>query len=481
MAKAKSKAIVMAADETGGMTQVQDRRFENPREWPSFEVPKEQADTWLHYLSTQCQRRGWGCNSFGQVDRKENSGSITISTGGPDQPQLAIVWERKRGGPIKVRYRSAGTTEFLLTDAQELFRKVNELCRTNTKERVYCHGQLVYEGLAWRGELWLDDLLRLSPPARQDETYLLAPRVILIDAQVDGIDAQDALSAFTVRLRELSVFLSVVMRREVQVPPNSRCEWTYTLSLTGQVECDVRFVGYCELNRPTVMPTRGQAQTVPLVPVHRPDYSLTRIVVGAGNNEQQLPADIIDLWQAFMGLSPARRQQFLQVGSMWQAALSLGHEYQTAWFAWTVAACEALKPPEPQYRDHNVYYVIESLLGKPTADLLKEQWFQPQNVRNAHFHSGEFRGSEFVPHAWMASFQDPTFDHASRVLTQIAPAAIIEWLIRGGTFTMPLLKQRTSWRRWVKERALSVLPILGGVGIAVGIVLGWLLRILWSS
>jgi len=472
MTKAKSKAIIMAADGAGEMTQIQDRRFEMG-DWPiRFEVPKEQADTWLQYLSAECAKRGWGCASSGQLDGKENSGSTTVNTGGPDQPQLAIVWERKRGGPIKVRYRSAGMTEFLLTDAQELFDKVNELCRTGTKERVYCRGQLVYEGLPWRGELWLDDTtLRLGPPSRNEETSLHAPRVILIDAQVDSIDVQNALSAFAVRLRELSVFLSVVMRQEVKVPPNCCRLWTYSLSSTGEVECDVRFVGYCEPNRPTVMPTRGQAPTVPLVPVRRPDFSLTGTVVGSGNNEQRLPADIIDLWQAFAGLPPDRRQQFLQVGSMWQLALSLGHEYQTARFAYTVGACEALKPPDLRYRDHNVYDVIESLLGKPTADLLKEQWFKPQSVRNAHFHRGEFRGSEFVPHAWMSSFQDPTFYQASRLLTQIAPAAIIEWLRQGGTFTMPPLKRRMSWRRWVKEHALLLLPVLVVAGIGVGIML----------
>lgn len=478
MAKAKSKAIITAADGAGGMTQIQDRRFENVRDWPSFEVPKEQADTWLHYLSTECQRRGWGCSSVGQRDGKENSGSITLSTGGPDPPQLAIVWERQRGDPIKVRYRSAGTADFLLADAQELFCKVTEACRTGVKERVYCRGQLVYEGLPWRGELWLDDTLRLGPPSRQEETFLHAPRVILVDAQVDGIDGPDALAAFAVKLRELSVFLSVVMRRQVQVPPNSRRDWTYKV---GPTDCELRYVGYCEPNRPIAMPTRGQTPTVPLVPIQRPDSSLLGLVVAPGNNEQRLPADIIDLWQAWMGLSADRRQQFLRVGSMWQAALSFGHEFQTARFACMVSACEALKPPEHQYRDHNVYHVIESLLGKPTADLLKEQWFQPQSVRNAHFHSGEFRGSEFVPHAWMPSFQDPTFDQASRLLTQIAPAAIIEWLLRGGTFTMPPFKRPWSWRRWVKDHALSVLPVLGGIGIAVGIVLGWLLRILWSS
>src|SRR5258706_12228469 len=114
MAKAKSKAIVMAADGAGGMVHVQDRRFDQG-DWPiGFEVPEEQADTWLQYFSAECSKRGWSCRSIGQIEAKENSGSITVNTGGTGQPQLAVVWERKRGGPIKVRARSAGTPQFPL-------------------------------------------------------------------------------------------------------------------------------------------------------------------------------------------------------------------------------------------------------------------------------------------------------------------------------------------------------------------------------
>src|SRR6266853_4085222 len=103
--KSKSKAIILAADGAGGMMQVEDRRFEGG-EWPiRFEVPLAQSDTWLKYLSTECSRRGWSRSSMGQMNPNENSGSLTISTGGPSEPQLAIAWERKRGGPIKIRAR----------------------------------------------------------------------------------------------------------------------------------------------------------------------------------------------------------------------------------------------------------------------------------------------------------------------------------------------------------------------------------------
>ena len=169
MAKAKPKAAIMVADGAGGMVQVQDRRFEMG-DWPiRFEVPKEQADTWLRYLYAECERRRWSSGGIGQLEARENSGSITVNIGGAAKPQLAVVWERKRGGPIKVRARSAGVPEFPLVEAEEFFSQVNDRCRSGVTEPVYRRGQLQFDGLAWRGEFWLDDTVRLGPPTEQYE------------------------------------------------------------------------------------------------------------------------------------------------------------------------------------------------------------------------------------------------------------------------------------------------------------------------
>jgi hypothetical protein len=476
MAKAKSKAVIMGAYGAGGMAQVQDRRFEEG-DWPiRFEVPKEQADTWLQYLSAECMRRGWGCMSFGQHEAKENSGSITVNTGGAgEQPQLAVVWERKRSGPINVRARSAGTSEFPLDQANELFRQVNERCATGATERFLQGGQLCYHGLPWRGELWLDDTLRLAPPSQQDETFLIGPRIILVNTLINGIDISHASSTFAVALRELSVFLSVVMGREVRVSPNGGRGWTWATNPSGQAECEIRNLGYWEKQWPKEMPTRGQIQPVPLKPVHRPDFSEPGIDISQA--EVNLPEDILALWHAFTGLPPDRRRQFLQVGSMWQLALSLSHDFQTTRFALAVGACEALKPPDTQFRDHNIYQVVEGLLGKAIAEQLKQEWFRPQKVRNANLHSGEFRGSEFVQHMFMSSYQDPTFDQAQRALWQITRATIIEWLRRGGTFTMPPLRRRRTFLRWIRDHVLFVLTVV----TAAGFTLGWLLRMFWHG
>lgn len=46
----------MVADGAVGMAKVQDHRF--GVDWPMrFEVPKEQADTWLRYFSDECRLR----------------------------------------------------------------------------------------------------------------------------------------------------------------------------------------------------------------------------------------------------------------------------------------------------------------------------------------------------------------------------------------------------------------------------------------
>src|SRR5438477_12774256 len=124
MAKSKSKATVRVADGAGGMTKVQDHRFDTG-EWPiQFQVASEHADAWMRYLNEECSRRGWSHSSFGQIDRSENSGSLTINAG---QEQLVVVWERRRGRPIKVRARFEGRASEL-SNPQQFFDQVNDRC-----------------------------------------------------------------------------------------------------------------------------------------------------------------------------------------------------------------------------------------------------------------------------------------------------------------------------------------------------------------
>src|SRR5437660_1115939 len=122
MPKTKSKSTILVADGSGEMQQVQDRRFEAATDWPvRFEVPSGQADTWLRYFNAECERRGWNSSGIGQIEARENSGSITVNAGDRDKPQLAVVWERKSDRPMQVRARSAREPGLPFAEVQALF------------------------------------------------------------------------------------------------------------------------------------------------------------------------------------------------------------------------------------------------------------------------------------------------------------------------------------------------------------------------
>jgi hypothetical protein len=227
-----------------------------------------------------------------------------------------VVWERKRDGPLKIRSRSAGTPALPIAQLQELFDQVNQRSQAGTTERIYRRSQLHFSGLAWRGEFWLDDTLRLGPPTQQDETALIGPRVIIVDALVECIGASDAAYAFDQRLRELSTFLSVVMGTNVHIPAQGR-SWTFTRGVT---DCGVRNLGYFDADNPYAMPHRGTHRTVPMAAVTRPDFSQRGI--DGSTNEQSVPSDISDLWVNYHALSVDPRRQFLQAAAKWQQALS---------------------------------------------------------------------------------------------------------------------------------------------------------------
>lgn len=259
--------------------------------------------------------------------------------------------------------------------------------------------------------------------------------MIIVDAVVDCVGPADATFVFRTRLSELSAFLSVMMGAGVQIPEQGQV-WTWT----DAADCAVRQLGYVERENLQEMPARGAYRSVPLTQVNRPDLSLRGI--DGSMTEESLPADVTDLWTAYRTLPAGQCRQFLQAAAKWQEAQKLLRSSSTLSFALMVVACEALKPAGAEFTKHNIYHVIDALLGKAVADRLLEPWFRPQDVRNVHLHRGEFCGSEFVDMALSRSYQDPTFDQARRALAPIAQESIIEWLRRQGKFTMPPIKRR---------------------------------------
>lgn len=181
-----------------------------------------------------------------------------------------------------------------------------------------------------------------------------------------------------------------------------------------------------------------------------------------------------ELWKAYTALSDDLRRRFLQAANPYKHALSLGNDQRTLGFALLVVACEALKPPGPRYNGHNIYGVVRALLGEECAQQLLSKSLQPQKTRNAHFHRGEFQAGEFTRIVFLASYRDPSFDDRCRVLRVITPAAIVEWLRRGGAYVLPVRpfseRFRWDWKMVVGVTTCATLLLLAGTA------LGWFLK-----
>jgi hypothetical protein len=454
----KARSIIKVADGTGNMMEVKDHRFQGG-DWPIlFEIPvdQEQADRWSRYLAWGCHRRGWSPSQLSQLDRAENSGTIVLTA--PGKPQIEIVWERQRGRSLKAKARLAPSSSLSLSEANQFFSEVNDDCRSARTEPRYFRSTLQYDdGMAWRGELWLDDRTRLAPPSLQDETATIGPRIVHVDAITECIGEPDIISARQKMLLEVSAFLSVVTGRAVRLLDQGRA-WVWTADMKS---CEVRTLGYLEPANPLSMPSRGAVKPVPLYALDNPPQG-----IDGGTNEIAVREDVADLWGLYCGLDAERRAQFLQAASKWQEALIHSQNRPSLSFTLMVIACEALKPPDD---GRNCYAVIEALLGQEAVDRIRQSPFPAQNVRSTHLHTGEFHGSELVLVDFLSSYRDPSFREAHREMFKVTSEAIIEWLKRGGTFEMPTSKDQRAFRRWLKDNVAIAFCIIFAAGLGVGL------------
>jgi hypothetical protein len=464
--KAKSKVIVSVADGVGGMVPVEDRRFQ--KAWPiSLEASASQAENWLTYLAAEAERWSWSWSGIEQLEAGENSGSVTLRDAQTGRAQVELIWSRERNGSLKVSAGCSQPSDTSLDAIRAFLQRVNADSSAAVIQSFFRVWHLRYTGLPWKGELWLGADLVLSAPSQQYEGALTGPRVIIVNCVVKAISETHATELFAITQRELAVFLSTVAGKYFDVSPNGGHTWTWAQGTDGKIDCEVKNLGYWETSFPSSMPTKGTLHDVPLEPIQRPDFEPRGI--DGSTEELCLPADVVALWEKFEKLPPSKRRQFIEVGSLWQAALSVWAQYETMRFSLMVAACEALKPADSQFREHNIYDVVEALLGQPRVEQLRKLRFKPQDVRSAFLHTGALHGSEFVRHSFASGFKDPSFDEAGKLIALTTQAAIIAWLASDGEVTLPRVKRQPKWRRWTKRNG----PILALAALGVGVILGF--------
>jgi hypothetical protein len=430
MPKRKASAVVLVADGAGGMRQVSDLRFEEG-EWPiEHAVPSQAADTWMAHLRAETEERGWSSSAFSQLETAENSGTITVrGTDAQSSAGLNIVWERPRGGDLRLRAQPAGDPPLALEAAQQFVDAVETRQREGRKQRAARRDMLTYSGLPWRGELWLDGDVRLGPPSRFPDP-LIGPQIVIVDAMCEGIGEQGVRASFQSRLKELRVFLGFVLGLDMK-PVSFNSEWVYEVGPAGDItDCLLRPTGYVELAPRSGFPVVGDSQPTARRVVARPDLGPSGI--WPDMLEEWAPDDVEALWAMFTGLPDTKRDQLMRAGNAYLIARQLWPEQRTAFATFLVFACETLKPAGHKHDRDKIYDVVATLLGDAESRRLRAMEPNPQGVRNRHVHRGALAAQELLPMVMYDSFADPSFDEMVQELARITRTCLVEWLRREG-------------------------------------------------
>lgn len=435
MAKQKPSAQIQVADGAGGMRPVADLRFE-AGEWPvELVVPAKDAETWMEHLNAEMEERGWSSSGLSQLDAGENSGTLCVHTAsGPSPPALDVVWERQRGAALRLRARPSGTPVLSLEVARDFINATTARQRTGKTLRAHRWTLLTYDGLPWRGELWLESQLRLGPPSKYPTDALLGPQALIVDVMVEGIGQQGVNANFQARLHELRVFLSVVLGLNVTTNNFGRgwvCDVDDQVRIT---DCRLGHVGYAETSKTPEFPSIGNAPPIARREVSRPGLGPTGI--WPDMHEQWVPADIEELWRTFIGLPASKRDHFLRAGNAYLISRSMWPNQRTAYAVFLVVACEALKPGGKRYDQANIYDVVASLITPSEGELLRGLSVAPQRVRSKHLHRGELAADELLPMLIHNPFKDPSFDEMISALSHVSRVCLIEWLRCRGDYKL---------------------------------------------
>lgn len=423
-------ATLRVTDGAGGLRNVHDHRFDEHAWTYRCEVPAGQAEDWMAHLGAVESDRGWSGSGLTQLEAAETSGSITVHlSAGAESPTLEIAWTKCRGGDLQVAARSGSVSPPSPSVLTEFFEEIAARIRNDTRERAYRRGWLEYDGLPWTGELWLTPDLRLGPPSRLPDTAI-GRQIVLIDTEIDGIGHQGITARFERLVRELCLVLSPIVGVHLQDRRQLRWAWVPEIEGSRFTDCRLRSIGYVELTTSDAIPPIGAAAPLALTDVVRP--GLHAWGISAGDHSVQVPSDIVELWATFSALEVPLAGQYLRACNAYSIARSMFPNQRTAYLAFLVVACEALKPVGKAFETANAYDVIATLLDVGTANRLKEMRLAPQKIRSDHVHRGELVASELGSILLRDPFGDPSIDETLTALARITRQCLIEWLRRGG-------------------------------------------------
>ena len=226
MAQEKPDAQISVSDGAGGLISVQDHRSDAGQWLIQLRIEGKDAQEWMNQLEAECESRGYARTGISQIETDENSGTIQIRlANGATVPTFDLVWERQRDQQLILKGRPTGDPAPSDTVLRDFLDAITAAQRSKRRQRKHRRAYVITDGQPWSGDLWLTSELCLGPPSKP-APYWNDPQIIVVDAMVEGIGSGDVNDECQRLVRELLIFLDVVLGVHAKEQRDKRV-WTY--------------------------------------------------------------------------------------------------------------------------------------------------------------------------------------------------------------------------------------------------------------
>lgn len=374
----------------------------------------------LEYLSSHMRRKLEGYNGHAYFEEGKIFNIIkgSLRSDGDVSRPFEVKFMQDEDGVL--RY-----AEFSETYVERFINDVILSAFSDKKSNYYTHLNYFYIGPVFHGEYWINDI-RISPVFSEEEhPFLIAERVISIEANILAIDQLDAYALATERAANIVARLSLLLDIGFyKGDPVNR--WVIPeIRMDGVIPPSVRlqtgFHGHGVERHE--MPKKGE--------LCREGGWADALSVKQRNHLEyvKFPRGIKKILRYFSDAETDISKAFDGSARMYQVSLALRRSYPTVSLAYRAASVEAASYGSA-YRGKFKNFM------RNYCDYNKENVFAInylyERIRNSHFHAGVFSGGEYSkPRINDLYFDDYYFRESSipNFCMEITRMAIIKWVL----------------------------------------------------
>ncbi|MEC4599255.1 hypothetical protein [Burkholderia vietnamiensis] len=386
--------------------------------------PKQQL--FLAYINAEFAK--WSTHAQARFENGEEGSIVNVvrTTLNMSGGQLQLDWSFRTSADgvladveITPAVDSGATNEAWEVHAREIVDSALTHAFVDARKKEHRRQVFFYVGPQFDGEYWFGRV-RVAPAIVDEKAPMLinAERAVVLEFEVEAIDAFDANYLAAEFSRRFAARLSVLLNVDLYEPPFQQV-WV-TDGSPPKTERMNRGVG--QLPGDNRMPRKGERCRAGTLGQSISQY-------GRLPGPLKMPPEARRILRGVEALPEPVKDAFDGAARMYQIGLSLGGRFPSAELAYRVGAIEALSNTDSDVGSFSAFMRKYLSLGSEDEQLLNYLY---HDIRSSHFHAGKFDLGEFTVQRHMDLVQSPQTAirrHQQSRCFQLTRQAIASWML----------------------------------------------------